>query len=260
MIVLVVAQLAVLAVLCVLVAGLLRSYATVLRRLHALDGGEAAEGPAPFRTIQDIPSPVRRSSDDGAEWAPAADLEGETLIGELAQVRTVGVEHDTVLAFLSSNCAGCEGFWDELQRPGTFSMPASGRLVVVTKDGTEESPSLLRQLAPAGLDVVMSSRALADYGVPGSPYVVVVDGRSGRVKGEGTGTSFSQVAALVAQAVGDADLPASRRSAADQERDGDVDRVLRAAGIGPGHPSLHGAALEPSAPYEPAIATAGHAR
>ena len=35
----------ILAVLCVLVAGLLRGYASVLRRLHQLDGGAAAARP-----------------------------------------------------------------------------------------------------------------------------------------------------------------------------------------------------------------------
>jgi hypothetical protein len=68
---------------------------------------------------------------------------------------------------------------------------------------------------------------------------MVVDGRTGRVKGEGSGQSFSQVGGLIAQAVGD-----SRRRivkpAADREREEDVDRALLAAGITPADPSLYG--------------------
>ena len=52
----------ILAVLCVLVAGLLRGYAAVLRRLHQLDDGAATGAAPPFRTVPEFPSPPASAS------------------------------------------------------------------------------------------------------------------------------------------------------------------------------------------------------
>jgi hypothetical protein len=239
MTVLIVVETVVLAVLCVLVAGLLRGYATLLRRLHDLDGGGSADEPPPFRTASDVPAPVVHRVAGRDEWSAGHDLDGTTLLGEAVHLRTVGVEHDTLLAFLSSGCTGCVGFWDELARPGAWSMPAGTRLVVVCKDADDESPAALESLCPPGVDLVMSTQAWADYEVPGSPFVIVVDGRSGRVKGQGSGGSFSQLTALVAQALGDTHIRSVRKPAGDVEREADVDRALFQAGILPGDPSLY---------------------
>lgn len=239
---LLVVETAVLVVLCVLVAGLLRAYAAVLSRLHQLDGGAAApSSAAPFRTAPDVPAPPVHTVQGRDEWAAAHDVAGTTLDGEVVVARTVQVEHDTVLAFLSSGCAGCVGFWEELADPRRMPQ-LSGRLLVVARDLDRESPAELRRLLPPGVDLLLSSQAWTDHDVPGSPFVVVVDGRTGRVKGHGTGQSFSQVAGLVAQAGGDSRAGAGARVVkprADAEREADVDATLRAAGIGPGHPSLH---------------------
>lgn len=237
----------ILAVLCVLVAGLLRGYAAVLRRLHQLDGGAAAQsGPPPFRTVSTIPEPPAANApriEGRAEWAESHDLDGVSLHGEIVSVRTVGVEHDTILAFLSSNCEGCTGFWQELGEPGSWTTPQGSRLLVVTKGPEDESPSVLSQLCPDGVDLVMSSQAWADFEVPGSPYVVVADGRTGRVKGEGSGSSFSQVGGLIRQSVEDSRHPAlARKPDADRRRERDVDRILLSAGIGPQDPSLYASA------------------
>ena len=243
---LIVVETVILLVLCVLVAGLLRAYATVLQRLHALDGGESGAGsvtrPPPFRTVDDvIPPPVDLPSPGGRdEWPPAHDVSGEGLTGEIISIRTVAVPHDTVLVFLSSGCAGCSGFWEQLaDRRGADAM-GDRRIVVITKGADDESVSLLAQLSPPGLDLVMSSQAWADYQVPGSPYVVVVSGHTGRVIGEGSGTSLSQVSGLMQQATGDRAARRVVKPRSDSDREVDVDRVLLAAGIGPGHPSLYG--------------------
>ena len=79
----------------------------------------------------------------------------------------------TLLAFLSSGCAVCEGFWKDLQggrRPA--ELPADIRVVAVSKDLTHESPSRLRSLAPRGTPVVSSSAAWDEYRVPAAPYFV----------------------------------------------------------------------------------------
>jgi hypothetical protein len=256
MTVLIVVETVILLVLSVLVVGLLRSYATVLQRLHHLDGGVEQPAAPPFRTAEGVLPPPDRNTpsaadrygsgrDGRAEWAQAHDIVGEGLSGEVVSVRTVGVPQDTVIAFLSSGCSGCTGFWEQLADRRAISALGHSRVLVVTKSPADESISVLRELSSPGVDLVMSSAAWVDYDVPGSPYVVVVDGRTGRVKGEGSGTSLSQVSGLMQQAYGDsASFPGVRpvvKPRSDTEREVDVDRTLLAAGIGPGHPSLYGA-------------------
>ena len=136
------------------------------------------------------------------------------------------------------------------------ALPAGSRLLVVTKSATDESPAALAALCPPGVDLVMSSQAWSDYAVPGSPYIVVADGRTGRIKGEGSGTSFSQIGGLISQA--SADGGRFSKPAADRERESDVDRALLAAGIGPGDPSLY-AVAEPAV-QRPTTPTARAAR
>jgi hypothetical protein len=237
MTVLVLLETILLVVLTVLVAGLLRAYATVLKRLHELNGGTS--GPRAFQL--DPPTPVAAPAGRD-EWTAGHDLAGETVRGELVSTRVVGVEHDTVLLFLSSGCASCQVFWDELARPVT--LPERTRLVIVTQGPDAESRDAIARLAPRELDVLMSTPAWRDYEVPGSPHVVYVEGQSGRVRGEGTGQSWVQVAQLLARATGDTTFlgggsaPAKPRR--DAEVEADVDRELLAAGILPGDPRLYG--------------------
>lgn len=244
MIWLVLALTAVVAVLCVLVAGLLRAYADVLRRLHALDGGGDEQegalpaGAPPFKVADQVSIPRTYPVEGREEWSEGHDVTGTTLAGEVVAARVVGSEQDTLIAFLSSGCAGCVGFWDELSTPGRWALPEGSRLLVVAKDEHDESVSLLAELCPPGVDLVMSGQAWSDYEVPGSPYVVVVDGPTGRVKGEGSGTSFSQLSALVSQAAGDSSARV-RKPARDTERESDVDRELMRAGIMPGDVRLY---------------------
>jgi hypothetical protein len=229
-----------LAVLTVLVAGLLRAYGTVLRRLHDLDGGAA-----PSRQFDLLPVVENRAAAPG-QFAPAHDIAGQTLDGEVVSARMVGVEHDTLLLFLSSGCASCETFWTELGTPGAIRLPASTRLLVVPQSAEDEVVSELAALAPAGVDVVLSSEAWRTYEVPGSPHVVYVDGASGRIRGEGTGQSLRQVTEMLARSLGDARLLTggpSPKPSRDLQQETEVDRELLAAGILPGDPRLYG---EPS--------------
>jgi hypothetical protein len=89
----------------------------------------------------------------------------------------------------------------------------------------------------------MSTDAWTSYEVPGSPYFILVDGRAGRVVGEGSAGKWSEVRDLMAQALDDANAhadPAHRAGSADRDRADRVEAELLAAGIGPGHPSLYG--------------------
>ena len=106
-------------ILAFLVLGLLRSHADILRRLHALDGGEAAEpgsrSAAPFETVPEIPGPGPVRVADPA--TPARDIVGSGLADDSVVIRTSGVEHDTVLVFLSTGCLTCQGFWSDFASP-----------------------------------------------------------------------------------------------------------------------------------------------
>jgi hypothetical protein len=268
--------------LAVLVAGLLRSHAAILRRLHELglglddvdgegglpllpssdgggeDGGEHRER-LPALVVGDphVPENPGRPEGDvvpgaaaGAAGGPperprgerAADLTGSGPLGETQAVRVSDVEHDTILAFLSSGCPTCGTFWEAFA--GELSLPERTRLVVVTKGPEEESPHEVATLRPAAVPVVMSSQAWADYRVPGSPYVVHVQGRTGRIIGEGTGQDWEQVQRLFAQASGDRSVSGvfrgRRKARADLDREREVDRALLAAGITPGDERLYG--------------------
>ncbi len=224
--------------LSVLVAGLLRSHATILRRLHELgvglerDPGTTASPQVP-RTDGSVPPP--RDVSDGRR---AHDVVGVDPTGAAIGLRTVDVDHDTLLMFLSSGCTSCEAFWSELAGNGSID---GVRVVVVTRDLAEESTSAIRELAPEGVTVVASTGAWKDLEVPGSPYAVLVHGRSGRVVGEGTGASFTQVKELFLRSSHDHD----GKARADQRRERELDRVLLDAGLGPGDPSLYRPPTEP---------------
>jgi len=254
--VLVAVETVVLVLLCVLVAGLLRSHGVILRRLHELGAGVgdpsgAAAPPttAPFRTADGVPSPP------GREALPAGrDVSGTGPGGEGVAVRVVGVQHDTLLAFLSSSCLTCQRFWTAFAEPGGAPLPDGARLVVVTKDPADETPSRISELAPPGVPLAMSSSAWSEYGVPGSPYFVLVHGPTGEVRGEGTGLDWEQVANLLAQSTNDlawatGGSPRLDKAAADARREAQVDQELMAAGVFPGDPSLYPAPEAP--PQDP---------
>jgi hypothetical protein len=234
--VLVLMETVLLAVLTVLVAGLLRAHGTVLRRLHQLDGGAPADERTPTFAIRttDRPGPP-------ADADPVAhDVSGETPQGEVLTTRLVDVDHDTLLLFLSSGCERCQSFWDDLAAPPP--LPAKTRLLVVAQGPDAESPSELARLAAPDVDVVLSADAWRDYRVPGSPHAVLVDGRTGRVRGEGTGQSLRQVLRLFVQSTGDSGVVATasgNRSKRDAQQEAAVDRALLAAGILPGDSRLY---------------------
>jgi len=248
----------VLALLGVLVVGLLRSHAEILRRLHDLGAGvfddeedtaaqgvtstvEMSERPS-IRTREGVPEPRTSAVTEGH------DVSGVTPSGNAKAIGVVGAEHSTLLAFLSSGCGTCGDFWRAFSVGEADSLPGRDtRLVVVTKGPDEESVSAVRELAAGATVTVMSSDAFEDYGVPVSPYFILVDGPSGSIVGEGAAGNWSQVANLLRQAAADAGLTtdgSSRHDAVARMRDGEVrearaDADLMAAGILPGHPSLY---------------------
>lgn len=232
------------ALLGLLVAGLLRSHAEILRQLHQLGAGREGDervGPVDvdFGVRPGVVAPGRVTTE-------VRDLVGSTPDDEAVLIGMVGTSQNTLLAFLSSGCLTCADFWAAFASP-RLSLPAGARLVIVTKGQGQESESAIAKLAPPSVPLVMSSAAWDDYGVPGSPYFIQVDGPSGQVIGEGAATSWEQVLNLLAQADGDAEVRSRRagfRGGAYREER--ADRELLAAGIGPGHASLYGAPADPA--------------
>jgi hypothetical protein len=234
------------ALLGVLVAGLLRSHAEILRSLHELGAGREDTAPgAGHPAGRDLPFEVGRGVVDGAGpvGQDAADLSGTTPDGDAVQI-SVRSGANTLIAFLSSGCLTCQRIWDRLADPAPVSLPAATRLVVVTRDAGSESPSTVARLAAGpesrGVVVLMSSRAWEAYEVPGSPYFVHVDGGTGRATGEGSATDWEQVERLVGEAVGDRVITLDRGGDAHRgaHREARADRELLEAGITPDHPSL----------------------
>ena len=265
------------ALLGVLVLGLLRSHALILKALHELGAGlelerdaapdgvgshgsGGAAGPVPVQ-IEPGVVPNTRAESSAAHDVVGTDLEGRPRLVEVATPSG----RPTLLAFLTSGCSVCLTFWEELG-PDTAT-PGGARLVVVTKGTRDESPAVLGRLARPGVELVSSSGAWVDYDIPGSPYFVLAEG--GVVTGEGSATSWPAVRDLLQQAV---DESAHARAAAGRAGPGaafaggagapggheDLNRIdaeLLAAGIAPGHPSL----FEPADPPEQDDPHHGHA-
>lgn len=205
--------------LTLLVVGLLRSHAEILRALHDL-GVDLDPGVA-----RQTPPSIAMAPRSGSTSA-IADISGTDAAGAPQHVAVAGVAHSTLLAFLSSTCLTCRDFWTAFA-DDTLDVPTNARIVIVTRGTEAESPASVRKLAPRSLHTVMSTEAWHAYNVPGAPYFVLVDGERGGVVGEGTATSWERVQQLMTQAVAD-----------DRERRS-VDRDLEAAGIEPGDPSLY---------------------
>ena len=183
MLAIVIAEGVAIALLGVLVLGLLRSHALILKALHELGAGlelEKEAGTAAAAGSQPPAGPVSVDIESGVvanarpESSHAADIVGTTLDRQDRTVPVSGRGQRTLLAFLSSGCSVCQTFWDEF-RGGHVDVPGQGQLVVVAKGPEEESVTTLRQLAGDSLEVVQSSGGWTDYGIPGSPYFVYVE-------------------------------------------------------------------------------------
>lgn len=236
--ILVVAEGVVILLLGLLVAGLLRSHADILRQLHDLGVGDHSHDGPGFRIHPAMPAPGSPTAGD--EGSPVFDVTGTDPRGGAVGIRVTGATQPTLLAFLSAGCTTCGEFWQALSDPA--SSRGLARLVIVTKGPENESPASIAGLAPRDVPVVMSDRAWGDYGVPGSPYFVLAT--ADRVVGEGTATTWEQLRGLVEQAAADMVHPAAgaqpvNPSRSHADRADRVDAELRAAGIEPGHPSLY---------------------
>ncbi|HEX9767231.1 MAG TPA: hypothetical protein VGA36_10745, partial [Nitriliruptorales bacterium] len=226
----------VVALLAVLVVGLLRSHSEILKALHDLgvnleDGAPGASTATRRETAASQRAPMRtapgvaRPRGEDAPFGEAADLTGTLPSGGAARAAVIGVDHSTLLAFLSTGCGTCGTFWEALGEHGDAPLPGtSTRLVIVTNGPDAEAPAAVADLAPPGVLTLMSSEAWDTYDVPVSPYFVLVDGPSSRIVGEGAGTSWSQILDLLGRAIDDRQ-PAPRRPGTVPPRMGGQDRA-----------------------------------
>lgn len=201
---LVVAETLLLSLLGLLVIALLRAYAHLERRVSEVEYGatQSEGGSTNSRMSPQIPGPP---STNGAQRAtPAHDVVARTLWGDAVVLSFSGGGPNTLLAFLSSGCETCGNFWQAFN--STDGLPADARLVVVTRDSAEESPSRLMSLTSPGLSVLQSSAAWREFNVPASPYFVYIDGDTGHVHGEGSAEQWHQVKSLLSDALLDSEL------------------------------------------------------
>lgn len=281
----------VVAMLTVLVIGLLRSYGEVLRRMHqaglgadALDDPPAAGGAAGHDEAADIArrldASVPAPPPAGAPSPEVVDVAGVTPSGDAVAVGLRGGDRVTMLAFLSSGCGTCAGFWAALRSGNRLQVDGREvRTVVVTAAPANETPAAVARLAGRDLGVVMSDDAWRHYAVPATPYFVLVDAASGIV-GEGSAMTWPQLVGLLGRAVEDRGfelsvepgdrstdptgshggrspaghhahtMPSGMARSAERQavREARADAALLAAGIAPGDERLYGAPSEHPGP------------
>lgn len=238
---------AVVGLLAILVVGLLRSHAEILRALHELGIGEdgtLGDGARARQPTFQVRPGVSLPRGDGQE-AAVADLVGVDPWGDPISIAVVGAAHRTLLVFLSTGCLTCQDFWSAFGAPADLGLRDDVRPVIVVKDPAQESLARVQELAPTAVPVVSTDEAWRAYGIPVAPYFVLVDGATEQVLGEGAAATWEQVRNLLNQALDD--LAASEsaswrrgRRAAAVRLDEIAEDELRRAGITPGHPSLYG--------------------
>ncbi len=224
--------------LTLLVFGLLRTHADIIRALSragiTLDDGTVSHttntsiGPRGGEAVQPGMGGVR-------------DIVGTKPGGMPTKVSVTGVDRLTLLAFLSAGCHTCEKFWEAFAEPDFRPLQDRTRLVIVGQRAPYESEPVFFELVPAGVKAVLSSAAWRDYDVPGSPYFALVDGTHDRLVGAGTAAGWEQMEGILRRALSayySGRGTGLRGRSSGRERARRADEALLMADIGPGHPSV----------------------
>ena len=227
----VIALAVVVALLGILVVGLLRSHADILRQLESIGAGLEGGG------SHDHSSQITLTRRDSA--APVSrQVTGVTPDGEPV-VLSLGAGPDpTLVAFLSTTCSSCTPFWEGLQSSLMHFGGHRHRVVIVTLGETEESPTRAQSMAKPEVDVVMSSTAWSEFEVPGAPYFVLLEAETARIIGEGSAMTFESLQEFLTDATNDQqwDLQTPPGVMSEEDR---IDADLRRAGIVPGDSRLY---------------------
>jgi hypothetical protein len=143
--------------------------------------------------LRPIPS---GSIDAPATW-PARDVLGVSPSGDPIEVTVADSAGSMLLAFLHTDCDGCQEFWHGLREPDAIGLAPGTSAVVVTKGPESLASDEVRALAVGiQVPVVMSNQAWADYRVLGYPLFVLVDRATSQVIGETVGLGWSDVIAM----------------------------------------------------------------
>lgn len=137
------------------------------------------------------------SVDTPAPW-PASDIIGVSPSGDPIEIRVADHEGQLMLAFLNTDCDGCEEFWRGLEDPVATGVPTGTSVVAVTK-GPESLSSDEVRTSAAGIrvPVVMSDQVWIDYRVLGYPFFVLVNRASKLVVGETVGLGWEDVLSMI---------------------------------------------------------------
>ena len=212
----------VIALLLILVAGLLKSHAEILRKLDALGVGDTE--PAPRSQLLRV---------SGLRSSPLQEITGVEPGGASVSASLTHGHGETLLAFLSTGCSSCRVFWADLGGDPQLPTPHT-RPVIVTKGPRSESPGKVAELAPEGVRVIMSDEAWDSFRVPLTPHFMLVDG-SGHIVGEGSAADLPHLNSLFGQSM--ADSNPTRLDTKGRERF--TDEHLTRSGVEPGDPSLY---------------------
>jgi hypothetical protein len=177
MTVLVVAEAVVIAFLGILVIGLLR------RNAELLSGTEVGDGAGGLETVR--------------TGLVARDIAGVGLNGQVVGIRVHEAGRPTLLAFMSTSCATCNHFWKRFGDEETLTTLGDVRLIIVTYGDGYERPAGVAAVAPGGIPLVMSSIAWQTYGIPGSPYFVMISGETGLITAKDSAANWDGLLDLI---------------------------------------------------------------
>ncbi|MCW2621578.1 MAG: hypothetical protein JWL64_1180 [Frankiales bacterium] len=190
-----------LACLGLLVAALLHALADLQHRVLSLETAAARRAVAPSpHPVGAVPAPAPAAV---AGTTPDGDGDVVPLRGTRPDGQPVELRLDDgtwLVAFLSTSCAVCTAVWQRLSAGELDRAGGAVRAVVVVKDPDVEDADAVRVLSPGAVPVVLSSEAWRDYEVPGSPYLLLLDGVSSRVLSEGPVRGWDDVLRMVARA------------------------------------------------------------
>ena len=158
-----------------------------------------AQSPVTDPTFLQGIRPIPTGGLAGRQPWPAVDINGVAPSGEHLRVSVDAFAGPLLVVFLTTNCDGCDGFWDGLRDEVEPPLPGGVDVVIVTKGESVVSREDVARVAVgiARVPVVMSDQAWGDYHVLGYPFFVLVDAPPRSVVAETVGFGWADVAGLL---------------------------------------------------------------